>query len=51
MLEKVVGASAVQGAGSGELIMDQLRVTLPMKLANSFRTAITSLTKGAGAHL
>ena len=51
MPEKVLGASAAQSAGSGDLMMDQLRVNLPLKLANSLGTVITPLSKGAGAHL
>lgn len=51
MLEKVLGASMAQGAGSGDLTMDQLRVSLPLKLLNSLRTAPTPLSKGVVAHL
>lgn len=50
MLEKVLGANATQ-AYSGDLMMDQLRVVLPLKLANSLKMAIIPLSKTAGAHL
>ena len=51
MLEKVLVVITMQGAGSGDLAMNQLRVSLLLKLANSLRTAITPLSKGVGAHL
>ena len=52
MLAKVLANGAGAGKdGSGDLSMDQLRVSLPLKLANSLRAAITPLSKGAGAHL
>ena len=47
MLAKVLANGA--GAGkynSGEWMMDQLRISLPLKLANTLRTAITPLSKG-----
>ena len=52
MLAKVLANGAGAGKdGSGDLSMDQLRVSLPLKLANSLRAAITPLSKGVGAHL
>ena len=51
MLKKVLGASTAQSAGNRDLTMDQLRLSLPLKLANSLRTAVTPLSKGVGLHL
>ena len=47
MLAKMLANGA--GAGkdsSGELTMDKLWISLPLRLANTLRTAITPLSKG-----